>query len=125
MIEGLSLRKANLDDTRLVYNWRFSSRAILNSWSQTIPEYAEHESYFLKNIGCYSIIMLNDKSVGFVRDMDGDISIVVDMFYRGRGIGSEVLKLYSGIATIRYGNLNSFYCFLKSGWKPVGWVMKK
>ena len=125
MYKNLKTRDAVFDDAKIVYKWRFSTNVVSNSWSKDVPSFVNHQRFFKNHLSCYSIIVLDNKDIGFIRDMDGDISIVIDECYRNNGIGSYLLKQYVGRAEVKLDNVRSFYAFLNAGFKPVGWVMKK
>ena len=118
----LVLRKATVEDAGFVYRLRFRSDVVDVSFSSGIPCFSNHLVFFMKHLDEYSIIGDN---VGFVRIVDGMVSIVLDEGFMGMGIGSRVLSGLSGRALVKYGNVRSFRCFLNGGFVPVGWVLEK
>jgi len=127
MRKSYHLRKPILDDGRFVYALRFLDMDVVNSsWSKNIPEISEHDKYFSEHCDSYRIIVVDCKRVGFIRIVDGEVSIALVRKHRGKQLGSKVLSdIKEGMATVRYGNLASFHCFVNAGFKPVGWIMKK
>ena len=119
----VSIRRARLDDARFVYDLRFMDESVKsNCWSQDVPVFDDHLEYFKEHLDEYYII---GNRWGFIRQGIDGIGIYLSPEYRNRGIGSDVLRNFKGSATIKMGNLSSFFAFLNAGFKPVGWIMKR
>lgn len=124
MTENVVLRKATIDDAELVFNVRNQFSARNASWNNTPLVWKDHKEWFKKNYSFYWII---EKNRGFVRLKDGEISIALFDKYQNMGIGTKVLKdkRWSNDirAEVKLDNLQSLYCFLNAGFRPVGFIL--
>lgn len=93
------LRKATLQDKKLIYNWANDPDTRKNSFNQETIKWEDHEAWYDKrmaddNTKMY-IFMDFFKAIGQVRlDVEDDaatISYSVDKDCRGQGIGKEIL----------------------------------
>lgn len=119
------IRKATMNDVDTVFNIRNSENVRKNSWNTKLLDYNSHVAWFKNHFQFYWMI---DDDKGFVRIIDGEVSIAIDSGFRNQGLGSDTLKLLCKdqelFASIRFGNPASFRCFCKAGFFPVGMVMK-
>jgi RimJ/RimL family protein N-acetyltransferase len=106
-----TLRKANLNDQQLTYNWASDPYLRMYSFDQTKIEFETHQNWFLNKISdnsCkYYIFQVNKTNIGSVRfDIDADgvgiISYLVDKNFHGKGYGEIILKM--GMDTVAAEN---------------------
>jgi RimJ/RimL family protein N-acetyltransferase len=109
------IRKAKSTDVALFYTWANDPEVRKNSFSSGSIEFEEHQKWFSSKINsdkCLMLILENDeKPVGQIRiSIEEDIGIInfsVDKNFRGKGIGTELLK--KGLEFIRKENISLTY----------------
>jgi len=123
---NILLRKADMSDADFVYRVRFKDPVVVeNSWDGSVVEQYKHLDFFREHVDFYFIIVFDGEDVGFVRDMNGEVSICLLENFRNKGIGSKVLENFYGKATIKINNVNSLLAFQKAGFKIVGYILEK
>ena len=136
----MEFRFATEDDAKLLFDWANDPVTRAASFKTDSIAWDEHTAWLNKKLQdpfCYLfIVMSGDCPCGMVRidynpdDEEGIISYSVAPDYRGRGIGSGMLKLldsvvkeYIGsctlIAEVKEDNVASCRCFLKNGYKRL------
>jgi RimJ/RimL family protein N-acetyltransferase len=122
----IDLRKATKQDARFIFNVRNQYSVRKQSWNTITLVWEKHKKWFNENFTNYWII---GKNLGFIRLNNGHISIALLDKHQGKGIGTKVLKKKifekSITAEIKLDNLQSLFCFLKAGYKPIGLILKK
>lgn len=136
----LRFRKANINDTQLLFDWANDPLARANSYNTGPILYEEHVKWFhekLSDPSCWFYIFMepdSDKPIGQVRiERKGNenvISVSLDKEARGQSYGSEILKMACRdfleekpgdliFAYIKKDNLASLKSFSKAGFKQV------
>ena len=126
------LRKANVDDCDFVFKLRNSWGVRRQSWNINSISREEHIEFWKKNFLNYWIItrVTDDKPIGFVRIIDGEVSIAIDSHYRNEGYGSKAIEILMDIcpemmATVKLSNNKSLAFFLRNDFKIKGFVLSK
>ena len=137
----LKLRAAAAGDMELYYEWANDPSTRQNAFNQERIEYAEHASWFSNKLASDSALLLvaedeHGVPVGQIRfdiaDDTAEISFSIAGFYRGRGLGAEILRL--GCQALRQrlgckvricgyvktGNTPSNKAFIRAGFEKVG-----
>lgn len=130
------MRRANLDDAKLLFEWRNTELIRLVSKSQDVIPWESHMAWFSKKLldaeYCHLMIFeIDGVPVGMSRleinnRNNGEISIIIDAKYQNGGIGTKCLimitdyaregLLLSGItAFVHRNNLPSKKLFEKVG----------
>lgn len=127
----VALREAVWADCRRLFDWSNDEDVRRESFHQRKIPYGEHEAWFaakLQDSSCQIFILLSDgQEAGMIR-LDwrrdgGEISYLIAPRCRGRGLGSEILRLVEAYAPGRtlYGRVKkrneaSLRCFLRNGY---------
>lgn len=131
----LYLRKANLQDSKMIFNWRNEPDVRINSLHTERIMYDTHLKWFqkrlLSNESHIYICMKGETPIGQIRidyeENKGEISYSIASEYRGKGYGKNMLELLEdkereqGRIEILFGivkrnNLASQKCFEKLGY---------
>lgn len=127
----ITTRLINILDEDLVLRWANDAEVRKNSFSDRIIQPLEHREWFrtkVKDSSCiWETILFEEVEVGQVRiDFNGEIGIInysIDKNYRGKGIGSKILKIikekYSTkilLGKVKYTNRASIDAFRKAGY---------
>jgi UDP-2,4-diacetamido-2,4,6-trideoxy-beta-L-altropyranose hydrolase len=138
--EKLNLRKAQIDDCRLVWEWANDPVTRRHSFSSDAISWEEHTVWFTDklndpNIYFYLGFNVQDEPVGYVRfqrtnDVEANISVAVAPKQRRQGYGVELIRL--GVETlwqvtqvsqinafIKADNLTSRRVFTKGGFSEI------
>jgi Acetyltransferases, including N-acetylases of ribosomal proteins len=132
-MDRLRLRRVSEADCELLFAWANDGETRRNSFRTEKIEYEEHAAWFRRKMredSCQMFILLcAGKEAGQIRLdwQDGEevarISYVIAPVYRGRGLGSEILRLVEPFACgkvlqgrVRRENLASAKCFQKNGY---------
>ena len=136
--ESLHLRPMQLEDTREVYDWRYSQGAANYYLSNTIPEFMEHAVWIERRLksdpNSLLIGEIEGNPVSHLRiDASGatvEISIYVNSAFRGFGFGKASLlalktelqnrKIETAHATVSLKNKASIQLFESCGYKQDG-----
>jgi len=98
----LSLREATADDVDLLYAWRNEPATRESSFQTTVIDIESHRQWFARKLSERDrtriwILTESGDPAGQVRyDRDSDlaeISFSIDLRFRGRGLGTEILRL--------------------------------
>lgn len=139
-MDSLRLRVATKDDEELLWNWANDPFVRRNSFSTARITYVEHAKWFRGKVASTDthlwILEQRGVPIGQIRlDRTGDTSAMVSLSvaesYRGKGIGSTLLKMTSTKALQEHGisilegkiilsNKASIRAFEKAGFKEVG-----
>jgi len=101
-VTPLVLRDASADDVELLYSWRNEPAARHNSFNREVIESDAHRRWFAAKLAAHTqtrIWILTDDGipVGQVRyerrGEAAEISFSIDSRFRGRGLGTAILKL--------------------------------
>ncbi len=123
MKKHVSIRKAQLNDSKFIYDLRFSDHVIKHSWNKYKPSFDEHEEFFARYFREYYIIVYCGVDEGFIRkEINGNVSIAIREMLCNTGMGAETLSRFYGHAELMFENSIGVGCFLSAGWKPIGWV---
>lgn len=125
MMSNIIIRHATKKDVKLIFDIRNEKTVKEMSWNQEPLIWNKHKEWFNENHIYYWII--NDNQ-GFIRIKDKEVSIAFKKQYRNMGIGAEALRQQCTgkhlKAEIKLDNLQSLYCFLNAGFKPVGLLLE-
>ena len=118
---GLFLREANIDDSRLVWEWANDSQTRSASFKSESIAWIEHEKWFKSRLtDPQSLFLIAEdelgKPVGQVRfqneGCEGTISVSIAPDRRGQGYGWRVIQLGSRLAS-RTCQLSTLHAFIK------------
>ena len=107
-IPGLSLKKASLSDCELLLSWTNEPDTRKNSLNSELISLETHTKWLTQilqdeSVSLY-ILYLENIPVGQVRlnctDKQAKISYSIAKEYRGRGFGSEVIRMLESIITV-------------------------
>lgn len=142
----LNLRKANTEDAQLYFDWANEEVVRLQSFNSEKISLEDHIKWFKSKIADTDCIMLmfedeNKKPAGQVRFQKENeeiyvVGISVDIFFRGKGLGIEMLKTASNYffelfpskkinAFIKQENIASINSFEKAGYNNPESVLVK
>jgi len=143
----ITFREATPQDCRLLWQWRNEPTTREASFNPHFIPYAEHEKWFaekLKDDNAKILIILGPRGekLGQVRyeinpsQKTAEANISLDKGYRGKGIGSQALRLTSDyvieksaldkvVAYIKEENISSAKAFRKAGFQNSGAVKVK
>ena len=129
----MTIRKADIDDVDLTYEWATDELVRQNSYSSDEITYDGHKDWFLSKIASktahFYILQKVGKPAGLVRIEEGDATAVVGITvapsFRGQGLASGMLELALNTfrkesdqwvhAYIKNSNLASVKAFSKAG----------
>lgn len=133
--ENVFLRPANIEDKKLLFEWRNDPVCRANSINTDLITYDMHCKWFLKQLKSKEcnifICMKEDEPIGQIRvnyeEKIGKVSYSVASEYRGRNYGIKMLELleqeetlFSDIiefnAVVKQDNVASQKCFEKMGY---------
>ena len=97
----LTLKKAQSDDAKFVFDLRFSDDVMESSLGSSTPSFEEHLAWWKIKVDSTNhpilIAFMDDKKAGYLRfDIDGssaEVSIALVPAQRGKGIGKQMLHL--------------------------------
>jgi len=141
----LTLRRARLDDSRLVWEWRNDSQARAASFSSEVIPLHTHEQWFRNHVSSptdffYVALNSGDQPIGQVRfTVRGDeavVSVGIAREARGRGYGAPLIlrgsrqcfadsRVESIQAYVKPGNTRSLRAFQKAGYAEAGTTVQK
>jgi RimJ/RimL family protein N-acetyltransferase len=118
-MSSVSIRPATMNDARMLLRWK--NDPVVRKFSIISHEkikLRDHIKWLSKNID--NIVIIGDNFGDMRIEPDGEVSIRIDKKFRGKGVGSEALKILEIIpgkfyAKIVYGNNASYHLFRKSG----------
>jgi len=136
---NLFLRKANIMDCDLLFNWANDEDVRKNSFNQSKILYENHVIWFKNTIElnkCIIFILYSyNTPVGQVRiDIEGNCGIIdysIDKMNRGKGYGVEILHILEKtiinekisiiklIGNVKYNNIKSQRVFEKNNYKMI------
>ncbi len=134
------LRRANIDDMMLFFDWVNEKTVRKNSFSTNIISIDNHKAWFeksLKNKDRYIyVLMKDDLPLGQIRfdvsDEKAEIDYSIDRSYRNKGLGNLIISLgieqiskdcnrvKKIVARVKETNVYSQKCFLKNGFEEYG-----
>lgn len=123
--EILTTINADRNDWKFVYDLRFSQDHIRVSSDNYVPSEKMSRNWFISHYHQFRIILLDDVRAGYVQKDGKAVHISILFGYRGRGIGTRILKEETGVTTVMSNNHYALETFQKAGWKVCGWVVKK
>ena len=138
-ISNLILRRATIEDMRMIYTWRNIPEIISLGKTQRPVEWDEHRKWFQEVVmgdnHLLLVVSLGGKPIGQVRfdrlnDHSCEVSVLLLPQYTGRGLGVLALKhacweafarmdIKEIVATIRQDNRRSVSAFRKAGFDFV------
>ena len=136
----VTLRKVLKKDWDYILNLRNNPRFSLFFYNQKKITKKDHYEYLKKqkrNSGFVNwIICYDKKDVGYLRILDGDVSIIIDKKFHSKGIGTSALKILEEnarslgikklIGKIIIDNKSSQKIFLKNKYKlKMYWYEKQ
>ena len=98
----IALREATLDDAELLLTWRNDPATRRNSFTSDVIDFAQHRKWLRQKLAARDqtriwILMADGSPAGQIRydlkDDVAEISFSIDVRYRGRGLGTELLRL--------------------------------
>ena len=126
----LYLRCVELEDMKLLYEWRNDKIVRMNSLNSDIISYDTHCKWFKEKIKSKDsqiyICMKDNQPIGQIRiecdEEEAEISYLIAAEYRGKGYGREIIKLLEQevirdikikklVATVKGSNIASQKCF--------------
>lgn len=133
----LEIRKAKEDDCKLFYTWANDEETRKNAFNTSEIPYEAHVKWFKdkinnKNTHIYVCMSKNDYIGQFRIEKEGDGGIIdysVDIKYRGKGYGKEILNkiiecfklgifdVANLIGKVKLSNDASKKCFISAGFK--------
>lgn len=139
MIEGTFLRRASLEDMKLLFSWANDVHVRDNSFSTEQISWKEHQKWFAQKMqdasSCIYIYYWKDIPIGQVRvDMNNEkayIDYSIEERYRGNGHGKNLLCLLEVamsdewpqvsilVAQVKEGNQTSESVFQRLGYSKV------
>ena len=123
---NITTSEAKLKDWKFVYDLRFHPDHIKVSNNRALATETESKHWFKSHFSEFEIIFLDFVPVGYLqKTSNGGVHISIMLGYRGRGIGTTILKQATGITTIRANNVWALETFQKAGWKVTGWMVEK
>lgn len=113
-----------MDDAQMLLRWKNDPLTIKNSIvTDKLITMKNHLRWLRKNLDGIFIIIVDNTPVGDVRISGGEIAIKLDIKYRGRGLGTEAIRLASKgkklTAKIVKHNIPSMRVFIQNGYLPV------
>ena len=134
------LRRANIDDMMLFFDWVNEKTVRQNSFSTNIINIDNHKAWFeksLKNKDRYIyVLMKDDLPLGQIRfdvsNEEAEIDYSIDRSYRNKGLGNLIISLgieqiskdckrvKKIVARVKETNVYSQKCFLKNGFEEYG-----
>ena len=134
------LRRANIDDMMLFFDWVNEKTVRQNSFSTDIISIDNHKAWFeksLKNKDRYIyVLMKDDLPLGQIRfdvsDEKAEIDYSIDKSYRKKGFGNIIISLgieeiikdcdrvKTIVAKVKGTNAYSQKCFLRNGFEEYG-----
>lgn len=115
-----SLRNAIIRDARFILSIRNDCKN--QSTNGKTITWKEHRGWFKNHYKEYKIL----PGIGYLRkDNFGYISIALKKEYRGKGIGTRLLKAISGKAIILNNNHASIKAFVKAGFVIKGYYLER
>lgn len=129
---NLNIRKANLKDLQLYFDWANDELVRLNSFYSDEIKFENHVKWFESKINSPESLLfvfeIDNEPVGQVRfeieNSNSIIGVSIDEKFRGKGLGVEMLKMSSNeyfklydkpiYAYIRLDNQSSKNIFLKA-----------
>ena len=131
------LRKANVEDAKLIFDWANEPDVRANSFNPELIEWDNHIKWFrnkLDSVGCIILILEeHDHPIGQIRfDLNDEAQWEVDYSvgseFRGQGIGKRIIKegmshLHQNkyhepiVAKVKRSNIPSLKVFRKLGFK--------
>lgn len=122
----LTTRPVTIEDAKLLLGWKNEEDTRKNSIvTDAVIEFSDHLQWLTKRLQAdplnFWVILLDDEPVGDVRLEGQEISIRMDKKYRGMGLATQAIAMFSGplCAKIRTHNIASMRVFLANGFRPV------
>lgn len=117
----ICLRKCGVEDCDLLYNWSNDRVVRQNSFNISPIPYSEHVNWFNKSLEYKTreifICMMDSIPVAMVRidieESEAIISYLVDENHRGKGLGTQVLKLLYDIVVNEYKHIEKLIGLVK------------
>ena len=118
------LRRARPEDCQKIWEWRNETGTRGVSLNPDRIPYKKHEKWYakaLKNPDILFLVVSNGyHEIGYVRIMDGEVSIAIDHNQRCKHYGSDALSQVSWgrslTAIIKVGNARSVKAFKRAGY---------
>ena len=113
-----------------IRNLRNNSQVKKGFIQQKDVETDEHEQFMNRNGERFYICLLNDTPVGYVRSINGDISVATSPDYQKMGIGkfmiNEIMKIFpESYAKVKIENEASLKLFESCGFEKKYYVLEK
>lgn len=122
----LNTRLVTIEDAEMLLGWKNEEDTRKNSIAtDAVIEMVDHMSWLSKRLQDtplnFWVILLDDEPVGDLRLEGQEISIRMDKKYRGMGLATQVIAMFSGplVAKVRTHNIASMRVFLANGFRPI------
>lgn len=117
----VKLRRCDIDDCDLLYRWANDKIVRKNAFNTSPIPYSEHLNWFNKSLKSDTrvifICIMDSIPVGMIRiDIEGKeavISYLVDSKHRGKGVGTQMLKLLHDIVVSEYKQIEKLIGLVK------------
>lgn len=137
MDTALYLRKAQISDINILYDWVNDSEVRKNAFNSKLISYQEHVAWFYRMMAdpnqMQYILVLGDDPVGQIRLMvngdEAEIDYSISKTARGCGYGKDIIRLVKEatiadyplvkrlVGKVKPTNVVSYRCFEKNGFK--------
>ncbi len=96
---NITIRKANIDDLNLVFDWSNDKEVRKNAYNSKTIDIEDHKIWFTKKIKdsktLFLIASVNNQPVGLIRydieNTNATVTLLVSKAYRGKGFAAELL----------------------------------
>ena len=105
----MELKKVQIDDLKILFDWRNDHETVKNSISQKKVLLKDHKAWFLKNYKnpFFNILTNNSEQIGQIRFDQYDYGLLlnysIDSSFRGNGYGKKIIEL--GLKQISFNSI--------------------
>lgn len=105
----MELKKVQIDDLKILFDWRNDNETVKNSISQKKLLFKDHKAWFLKNYKnpFFYILTNNSEQIGQIRFDQYDYGLLLNYSigssFRGKGYGKKIIEL--GLKQISFNSI--------------------